>query len=185
MLTRKNDYIKELSITAMCIALCCVLPIPLPFELRNKLSPMHIPVLLCGLVCGWPYGLLCGLMGPVVSNLTTGMPPVAMLPRMMPELAMYGFACGLLMKIIRTGKTAPDLVICLVLSMILGRIAGGVATVIVGGFPANKAVLSAFFVSYVAQGAVGIVVHLVLIPTLVLALQKAKLLPPRYKKVKA
>lgn len=185
MLTKKNDYIKALSITAMCIALCCVLPIPLPFELRNKLSPMHIPVLLCGLVCGWPYGLVCGLMSPVLSNLTTGMPPVAMLPRMIPELAVYGLACGLLMKVIRTGKTAPDLVISLVISMILGRIAGGVATVIVGGFPANKGVLSAFFVSYVAQGAVGIAVHLVLIPTLVMALQKAKLLPARYKKVKA
>ena len=43
---------------------------------------MHIPVLLCGLLVGWPYGLLCGLAGPLLSSLLTGMPAMGYLPCM-------------------------------------------------------------------------------------------------------
>ena len=66
---------------------------------------MHIPVLLCGLVCGWPYGLVCGLLGPFLSILLTGMPPAAMLPSMMVECAVYGAVSGIVLKTVRTGNT--------------------------------------------------------------------------------
>ncbi len=74
--------VKKAIITAICIALCVVLPqafhaIP---NAGSIYLPMHIPVLLCGLVCGWPYGLLCGLAGPLLSSLFTGMPAAAYLP---------------------------------------------------------------------------------------------------------
>ena len=66
--------IKKACICAICIALCYVLPVALhSFGLGSILSPMHIPVLLCGLVCGGFYGAFCGIAGPIVSSILSGM----------------------------------------------------------------------------------------------------------------
>ncbi|HHU82346.1 MAG TPA: ECF transporter S component, partial [Firmicutes bacterium] len=88
----RMSYVKRSVITAACIGLCVVLPMAfhaIP-NAGSLLSPMHIPVLLSGLICGWSFGLLCGLAGPLLSTLITGMPPVAYLPPMLVELAVYG-----------------------------------------------------------------------------------------------
>ena len=85
----KLSYVKKAILTAACIALCVVLPMAfhaIP-NAGNIYCPMHMPVLLCGLVCGWPFGLLCGVAGPLLSSLFTGMPPAAYLPSMIIELA--------------------------------------------------------------------------------------------------
>ena len=67
---------KRTTLCAVCIALCYVLPIAFhSVGLGGVLSPMHIPVLLCGIVCGGGAGFLCGLIGPVLSSLLSGMPP--------------------------------------------------------------------------------------------------------------
>ena len=87
--------------------------------------PMHIPVLLCGLLVGWPYGLLCGLAGPLLSSLLTGMPAMGYLPCMMVELGAYGLLCGLFMKFVRTGKIYADLYISLVGGLLIGRVIAG------------------------------------------------------------
>ena len=76
----KNNKVKRLVLAAACVALCVVLPIAF-HSIPNAgqvILPMHIPVLLCGLICSWPYGFLCGLLGPLLSSLITGLPPVGM-----------------------------------------------------------------------------------------------------------
>ena len=90
---------KKAIICAIMIAMCVVLPMAF-HAIPNAGSiylPMHIPVLLCGLVTGWPYGLLCGIAGPVMSYLITAMPGIGYLPQMVIELAAYGLITGLLM----------------------------------------------------------------------------------------
>ena len=70
--------VKKTIITALCTALCVVLPIAF-HAIPNAgavFSPIHIPVLLCGLLLSWPYGLLCGILGPVFSSILTGMPSI-------------------------------------------------------------------------------------------------------------
>jgi hypothetical protein len=76
--------------------MCVVLPLAIHIIPNGGsiLLPMHIPVLLCGLVCGWPYGFICGLLGPFLSSFT-GMPPLAVLPGMMVECGVYGMTSGL------------------------------------------------------------------------------------------
>ena len=99
--------VKKLTLASVCIALCVVLPIAfhsIP-DGGSIFLPMHIPVLICGMLCGWPYGLVCGLMGPLLSSAITGMPPAAMLPAMMVECGTYGMVSGLMLKVVRTGKT--------------------------------------------------------------------------------
>ena len=172
--------VKKSIITAVCIALCVVLPqafhaIP---NAGSIYCPMHIPVLLCGLICGWQYGLLCGIAGPLVSALITGMPPAAVLPGMLVECAAYGALTGLMMQLVHTKKVYPDLYISLLVAMLGGRIISGIAKALI--FSAGSYSMTAWVTGSFVTSLPGIIVHLVLIPSIVYALMKAKLIPARY-----
>lgn len=179
---KKMSYVKKSIITAACIALCVALPMAfhaIP-NAGSILSPMHIPVLLCGLICGWPFGLLCGIAGPFLSSILTQMPMMTYLPSMMVELAVYGFVAGLMMKLIHTGNLYVDLYISLIVSMLVGRVAAGAARALI--FVAGEYSVAVWAGSYFVIAWPGIVIQLVLIPAIVVALEKAKLIPRRYAK---
>ena len=171
--------IKRLTLSALCIALCVVLPMAFHVipNAGSVMLPMHIPVLLCGLVCGWQYGLLCGLLGPLVSSVLTGMPPAAILPGMMVECGMYGCVGGLMMERIRTGSLYADLYISLPVAMLAGRILSGIAkALILAPGTSFTAWATASFVTALP----GISIQLILIPSLIVALTRAGLIPSRY-----
>lgn len=177
---KKMSPVKKSIITAVSIALCVVLPqafhaIP---NAGSIYCPMHIPVLLCGLICGWQYGLLCGIAGPLVSALITGMPPAAVLPGMLVECAAYGALTGLMMQLVHTKKVYPDLYISLLVAMLGGRIISGIAKALI--FSAGSYSMTAWVTGSFVTSLPGIIVHLVLIPSIVYALMKAKLIPARY-----
>ena len=172
--------VKKTVYTAICIALCVVLPIAFhAFPNGGSVfSPMHIPALLCGLICGAKYGLLCGLLGPLLSSLLTGMPGPAYMPQMMIELAAYGFFTGLLSSVIRTGRGFADMMISLIAAMLIGRVIAGVSRALI--FARGSYSMSAWIASYFLNALSGIVMHLILIPAVIYALQKARLIPERY-----
>ena len=172
---------KRTTLCAACIALCYVLPIAFhSIGLGSALSPMHIPVLLCGLICGGGAGILCGLIGPVLSSLLSGMPPVLMLVRMIPELCTYGLVAGIAMKRLHTGSGAKDVYISMIGAMVAGRIVGGIATAVFFAVTSGVYSVGLWFTSYFVEAIPGIVVHLVVVPVLYFALQKARLIPNRY-----
>ncbi|HOA35212.1 MAG: ECF transporter S component [Dethiobacteria bacterium] len=174
------SQVKKAIITAVCMALCVVLPLAF-HAVPNAGSiylPMHIPVLLCGLICGWGYGLACGVVGPLLSNLLTGMPPAAVLPAMLVELAVYGIAAGLCISLIRTGKLYADLYISLIAAMLTGRIVAGIARALI--FAPGTMTAAAWATSYFVTGLPGIIIQLALLPSIVFALEKARLIPARY-----
>lgn len=173
--------VKRICIAAICVALCCVLPTLFhSVGLGTTFSPMHIPALLCGLICGPMYGALCGLVGPLLSSMITGMPGAAMLPSMVPELIAYGLVTGLGMKLVRTGKLSADLYISLGVAMVLGRVIGGIAKALFYMGTGTAFSLSMWASAYFVSTLPGIVCHLILIPVLVIALNRAKLIPARY-----
>ena len=183
---KQISSVKRITLCAVCIALCYVLPIAFhSVGLGGILSPMHIPVLLCGLVCGGGYGFVCGIIGPVVSSLLSGMPPLLMLVRMIPELCCYGLCAGIAMKRIRTGRAVADVYISLAIAMVAGRIVGGIATAIFFTVTSGVYSIALWATSYFVESVPGIVAHLVLVPVLVLTLQKARLIPNRYSKTNA
>ncbi|MBE6947857.1 MAG: ECF transporter S component [Ruminococcaceae bacterium] len=178
----KMSVVKKMVFTAVCAALCLVLPMAF-HSVPNAgtiFLPMHIPVLLCGLICGWPYGGVCGLIGPLISSLATGMPPAAMLPSMMVECCAYGFATGMLMKYVHTKSATADLYISLVSAMVFGRVLAGFAKAWI--FTPGVSPF-AWVTTSLVTGVPGIVIQLVLMPAVVFALTKAKLIPNRYPKV--
>ena len=179
---QKMSAVKKSIITAVCIALCVVLPqafhaVP---NAGAIYLPMHIPVLLCGLICGWPYGLLCGLAGPALSALITGMPPAAVLPGMMVECGVYGLTAGLLMQLVRTKRLYADLYISLVAAMLLGRVVSGAAKALI--FSAGSYSMASWVAGSFVTALPGIIIQLALLPSIVYALMRARLIPQRYPK---
>jgi Protein of unknown function (DUF1393). len=167
---------KYLTMTAVCIALGVVLPrafhaIP---NAGSVLLPMHIPVLLCGLICSWQYGLACGILTPVLSHLITGMPPMAYLPPMIVELAVYGLLAGILVRVIKTKNFLLNTYASLLIAMIGGRICYGIVNALI--FRAGKYSMQIWLTSGFVTALPGIVIQLVVIPALCLALKKAKLI---------
>jgi thiamine transporter ThiT len=178
----KRWDIKRVCIAAGCIALCYVLPVALHgVALGSALSPMHIPVLLCGLACGGGYGVLCGLLGPILSHVLSGMPPVPMLVRMIPELMTYGLAAGLFKGRFHSGKSVIDLYASLILAMLLGRIVGGVATAIFFLVTADTYSVKLWVTGYFVEALPGIVAHLLVVPALYRTLRNAGVIPVRKK----
>ena len=173
------SHIKKLILTAVCVALCIVVPMAF-HSIPNggqMFLPMHLPVLLCGMICGWPFGLVCGLLGPLLSNLTFGMPPAAMLPSMMVECAVYGATTGAMMRLVRTGRPVADLYISMVTAMVAGRVVAGFAKALI--FTPGTAPF-AWVTTSLVTGLPGIIIQLVLMPILVFALTRARLVPQRY-----
>ena len=172
--------VKKTVLTAVCMTMCVVLPqafhmIP---NAGTVFLPMHIPVLLCGLVCGWSFGLLCGLMGPFLSFLLTGMPTAAILPAMMVECACYGAITGLMMQVVRTKRLYLNLYVSLITAMVLSRIISGIVKALI--LTPGKISLAVWVTSSFVTCLPGIIIHLVLIPTLVCALMRARIIPQRY-----
>lgn len=171
---------KKAIICAIMIAMCVVLPqafhaIP---NAGSIYLPMHIPVLLCGLITGPLFGLLCGIAGPLLSSLITGMPGIGYLPQMMIELAIYGLVSGLLMNLIKTKKIYVDVLISLIGAMLVGRIVAGILKALI--FAYGEYSISLWATSYFLTGLPGIIIQIVLIPIIYGALAKAKLISNRY-----
>lgn len=181
---KARNSVRNMTFAAVCVALCVVLPIAfhsIP-DAGSVFLPMHIPVLICGMICGWPYGLLCGILGPLLSSAITGMPPVAILPAMMLECGAYGMVSGLMLKVVRTKNTYADLYIALIVAMLAGRVVSGIAKALI--FMPGMA-LSAWITASFVTALPGIVIQLAFLPSVVITLMKAKVIPTRYAKKEA
>lgn len=137
--------------------------------------PMHIPVLLCGLTCGWLWGLACGFLTPLLSFLLTSMPAATVLPGLLPEFMIYGLTAGLLIKYFNTRSYhVAHLYLSLIGAMLCGRILSGILNAVI--FSAGSYGLVAWLTASFITALPGIVIQLLLIPPLVLALRKLKLI---------
>lgn len=175
---KDKKFVLKLSYSAVCLALALILPFLTgnDFRLGNMLCLMHIPVLLCGVLCGWEYGAMVGLVAPLLRFVLFSRPPLLTAIPMAPELLVYGLVIGLLYKAMpkKLGYLFPTLII----AMICGRIAGGAAKIVLLGLGYLEGYsLSAWFSAYFTVAIPGIILQLVLIPIIVTALKKAKLVP--------
>ena len=129
--------------------------------------PMHFPVILGGLLFGPLCGLAVGFFSPVLSTLTTGMPPAAAALVMVPEMMTYGVVCGW----VRFGLAKPPWVALLV-AMIAGRAVMGLAVWVLIPLVNLHAGPWAFVVGAVGTGLPGIAAQAVLIPVLIRRLER-------------
>ncbi len=160
-------------LAALFLALGYLLPYltgQLP-EIGKMLCPMHIPVLLCGYLCGWPWGLAVGVLAPLLRAVTVGTPilfPSAVC--MAAELAVYGILAGVLHRVFPAKK--GYLYASLPLAMIGGRLVWGMMMALCLGIAGKTFGWSAFLAGAVTGALPGIFLQLLLVPPLVMLLEK-------------
>ena len=174
-MTRENT--KKLTLSAMFFALGIVLPFligQIP-AIGKMLSPMHIPVLFCGLIVGWKYGLIVGFLLPLVRSVLFGMP--ALFPNatgMAFELGTYGLVIGLMYSHFPRKSTAA-VYISLITAMLAGRVVWGIAQVILLGISGRAFTVQMFIASAFVNAVPAIILQLVLIPAVMVSLDKARI----------
>lgn len=175
---KSTHHIKNMVVAALMLALAYILPnftgnIP---QFGSMLLPMHLPVLLCGFLCGGSWGAVVGFIAPLMRSAILGMPP--MFPTaisMAFELAAYGFVTGFLYR--RLPKNPGGIYASLIGAMVCGRAVWGVVRALMTLAGNNTFSFAAFIAGAFTTAIPGIVLQLVVIPALILALQKAKLVP--------
>lgn len=172
-----SPVIKTLALAAMFLAIGLILPFvtgQIP-QIGKMLLPMHIPVLLCGLICGRKYGLAVGFITPLLRSVLFSVPvfyPTAI--AMAFELAAYGFLVGLLYEKARW-HCIVSLYRCLIGAMICGRLVWGIVDCLLLGYGENGFTLQLFFTTAFFSAIPGIILQLVLIPSIMLLLNKTGL----------
>lgn len=168
---------KNLTLSALFIALGIILPF-LTGQLQslgNKLLPMHIPVLLAGYVLGGTSGMIIGFIIPILRSALYTMPPMFPIAIAMAfELATYGLITGLLYK--KLAKNKINIFLTLIISMIAGRIVWGTVSFFLFGIQGNPFNFKIFMTAAVINAIPGIILQIILIPLLVVALERAKLI---------
>ncbi len=173
-----SKHIHNLALSAMFLALGLVLPFvtgQIP-QIGNMLLPMHIPVLLCGLICGWQYGGVVGLICPLLRFALFSKPPMPGAIAMAFELCAYGVIVGFLYGHSKW-KCVRALYRSLLIAMIGGRIVWGVARVVMLGVMKVPFSWEIFISEALLTAIPGIILQLVLIPVIMVALDRAKLVP--------
>ena len=169
----RKTSVKKLILAALFLAMAMVLPFltgQIP-EVGSMLCPMHIPALLCGFFCGWPWGLMVGFVAPLLRSVTFGMPPMFPVAICMAfELATYGAVAGALYQ--KLPRKKSSIYVALLAAMVLGRLVWGAAQFACLGRTGSSFSLSAFWAGAVATAIPGIIVQIILIPVLVMVLEK-------------
>ena len=172
MSSRNRPYFVVLS--AMFLALALVLPLLTGQvqQLGNALCLIHIPVLLCGYFCGPWYAMAVGFAAPLLRFVIFGMPPL--MPRgiaMSFELAAYGLVAGLLYGLLP--KKKANIYVSLLCAMLAGRLVWGAVRTILYGLGKSEFGWAAFLAGAFTTAIPGIILQLVLIPLLVMALERS------------
>ena len=169
----KKTNVKTMVLAALFLAMVLVLPFltgQIP-EIGSMLCPMHIPALLCGFFCGWPWGLMVGLIAPVLRSLIFGMPPMfPVAVCMSAELAAYGAVSGFLYS--KMSRNKASVYISLLTAMVAGRLVWGIARFLCAGLDPSAFGIAAFWAGAITTALPGIILQIVLIPVLVMALEK-------------
>lgn len=161
----KIELIK-LALASIFIALGLLLPfITLNSQqLGSIFSLMHIPILIGGLVLGWKYGLVIGIITPILRHVIIGMPPLPIALSMMFELGTYGLVIALLKDYLPKKSYMVEL--ALVIAMLAGRLVWGISAAVIypafGVIFSFKIFLTAAFVSAIPA----IIIQLLLVPNI-------------------
>lgn len=173
--TRRNIF--HLTLAAMFLAIGMVLPFftgQIP-QIGNMLLPMHIPVLLCGLICGWQYGLGVGFVLPLLRYALFGMPilfPTGI--AMAFELATYGLVIGFVYSHSRW-QCVISLYRSMIAAMVAGRMVWAAVQIVLLGIGDHGFTWQMFLAGAFLNAIPGIVLQLVLIPGIMVALNRTGL----------
>jgi hypothetical protein len=171
--TAKTSY---LIMALICLAISVVLPMLTDQVPRfgQGLRPMHIPVLIAGFACGPVIGFVVGLAAPILNLLIHGAPALMQAGFAMSlELATYGLIAGLLYS--QLPRKTGNIYVSLITAMIVGRIVWGASMIALSSRDGLDFTYQMFITYAFIDAMPAILFHIVLIPAVVIALEKANL----------
>ena len=148
-----------------------------PADRRNAVSDAPADFA-CRLRMRRPGGRGCGLYRPAAAHGDVRHAAFYVAIAMAFELLTYGLVSGIMYRKVFKKQTVGTLYGSLLIAMVAGRIVWGIVKVILSGIAADAGAFTfAAFISGALLNAIpGIVVQLILVPAVVVALQKAKLI---------
>jgi hypothetical protein len=153
------------------VSLCVALAVSIPWAchtIHPGAGPTFLPlfffVLLSGAFLGWRAGALVGLLTPLISYGLSGMPVVQLLPSIISQATVYGLAAGLFYRHVRCG---------LFISLVGANVAGRLAAFFLMAQIADLDYATHLAWSALQTGWPGIVLQLLLLPPIVIFLEKA------------
>lgn len=175
---KEHTKIQKLIFAALLFALGLVLPF-LTMQIRsigNMFLPMHLPVLLCGLLIGPIHALIIGFLLPLTRSFIFGMPvfyPNAI--AMSFEIAALGFFAGFFYVKKSKYKCIFELYKSIIASILISRMFYILMMLILMSFLQNKIAVVAIITRAFIACIPGVIIELTLIPIILLALQKTKI----------
>ena len=153
------------------VSLCVALAVSIPWAchtIHPGAGPTFLPlfffVLLSGAFLGWRAGALVGLLTPLISYGLSGMPVVQLLPSIISQATVYGLAAGLFYRHLRRG---------LFISLVGANVVGRLAAFFLMAQIADLDYATHLAWSALQRGWPGIVLQLLLLPPIVIFLEKA------------
>ena len=171
MSSKKSFDIRSIIYAAVCIALCMALPF---LSGGRRFSLMQLPVLLCGFISGPVWGLIVGVVAPLLRCFFFG--AFRLYPdglRTVAELGIYGLSAGLFYRYLP--RKPFGIYVSLLSAQFFGRLTWGVVSFAISLIDKNHP----FFIEMVMSQTIspslpGLGIQLLLIPPVVYAMQKAK-----------
>lgn len=165
--------IKTRQITLIALFIAISLLVPLLFHLvglGKMFLPMFLPILLAGFIIKFPAATLVGLLGPWISALVTGMPPL--FPTAF-SMSIEGAVTSGLASYLYHKRQFP-LWICLIIPVIVQRAARIIMLLLIlplFGLPAKALSIADFTYTFP-----GVILQLVLVPIILKMLWKIKIM---------
>ncbi len=126
--------------------------------------PMYLPVVLAGCLLGWHWGLLVGVLSPIVSfgitslAAASAMPALERLPYMTLELAAFGAVSGAFVPLMKKN-------VCAAFPAVLAAQVAGRSAYVVYNLIAGRSFAS--LIASAQTGLVGLYLQLIIVPLVV------------------
>jgi len=165
---------RQLTLISLFLALCIVVPIFFHSIGAGAIFlPMFLPIILAGFLIDFPYPMIVGLMGPWLSALITGMPPL--FPTAFIMSAEGVVTAGLISYLYH--KKHLSFWLCLIIGILGERL-----TLILMGFiiaPLFHLPWKLFSLYKVMESFPGILLQLILVPVLLKIIWNFKITPQK------
>jgi hypothetical protein len=162
---------QQITLIALFIALCMLVPFVFHLVGLGKMFlPMFLPILLAGFIIEFPVAMIVGFLGPWISALATGMPPL--FPTAV-SMSIEGVVTAGLASYLYHNKRVPFWIglIIAVITQRLARVAMLLLILPLFGLPAKALSLADF-----AYSLPGVLLQLILTPIILFMLWKSKII---------
>ena len=160
---------KTIITSAMVLSLGVILPFftgQIP-QIGSQLCHMHFPVFMAGMLLGGKYGLMIGMILPLLRSFIFGMPLFINALCMAFELATYGFVAGMMKERFQKNDYSS-----LIVAMFMGRLIWGIVSFIIYTAMGNPFTFSMFISGAFLMAIPGIILQLMIVPPIVKLLKR-------------